>query len=43
MRTVFGYLLIVLLVPVTVLLFYIANAEAQKVQGFDEVMEEKVI
>ncbi|KAB7706955.1 penicillin-binding protein [Bacillus aerolatus] len=43
MRTVFGYMLIVLLLPVAVFLFYFANAEAQKVRSFDEVVEEKIV
>ncbi|MGM7634084.1 transglycosylase domain-containing protein [Bacillus sp. Hm123] len=43
MRTVFGYLLIMLLLPLAVFLFYFANAEAQQVRSFDEVVEEKII
>ncbi|WP_338750893.1 transglycosylase domain-containing protein [Bacillus sp. FJAT-52991] len=43
MRTVFGYLLIVLLLPLAVFLFYFANVEAQQVKSFDEVVEEKII
>lgn len=43
MRTVFGYMLIVLLLPVAVFLFYFANAEAHKVRSFDEVVDEKIV
>ncbi|WP_100332126.1 transglycosylase domain-containing protein [Bacillus xiapuensis] len=43
MRTVFGYMLVVLFLPVAVLLFYFANEEAHKVRSFDEVVEEKII
>ncbi|WP_203363159.1 transglycosylase domain-containing protein [Bacillus sp. REN10] len=43
MRTVFGYLLVVLLLPLAVFLFYFANAEAQQVRSFDAVVEEKII
>ncbi|MFK2826534.1 transglycosylase domain-containing protein [Bacillus sp. B190/17] len=43
MRTIFGYILTGLLLPVAVFLFYFANAEAHKVRSFDEVVEEKII
>ncbi|OMP67778.1 transglycosylase domain-containing protein [Domibacillus epiphyticus] len=43
MRTVFGYMLIILLIPVSVLTFYYANAEAGKVQNFDDYVEQRVI
>ncbi|KMY55155.1 penicillin-binding protein [Bacillus sp. FJAT-27231] len=43
MRTVFGYMLIVLLLPVAVFLFYVANAEAHKVRSFDEVVDDKIV
>ncbi|OLN23743.1 penicillin-binding protein [Domibacillus antri] len=43
MRTVFGYVLIILLIPVSVLTFYYANAEAEKVQNFDDYVEERII
>ncbi|MDQ0216549.1 penicillin-binding protein 1A [Oikeobacillus pervagus] len=42
MRTIFGYFLIILLLPLTIFIFYFANAESQKVQSFDKVLEEKI-
>ncbi|KZR59583.1 transglycosylase domain-containing protein [Pseudobacillus badius] len=43
MRTVFGYTVIALLLPVAVFLFYFTNAEAHKVRSFDEVVDEKIV
>lgn len=43
MRTVFGYVLIILLIPASVMTFYYAEAEAGKVQNFDDYVEEKII
>ncbi len=43
MRTVFGYVLIILLIPASVMTFYYADAEAGKVQNFDDYVEEKII
>jgi penicillin-binding protein 1A len=43
MRTVFGYVLIILLIPVSVLTFYYADAEAGKVQNFDDYVEERIV
>lgn len=43
MRTVLGYVLIILLVPLSVLTFYYADAEAGKVQNFDDYVEEKIV
>ncbi|WP_046178488.1 transglycosylase domain-containing protein [Domibacillus tundrae] len=43
MRTVLGYVLIILLVPLSVLTFYYADAEAGKVQNFDSYVEEKIV
>ncbi|MGG3451927.1 transglycosylase domain-containing protein [Domibacillus aminovorans] len=43
MRTVFGYVLIILLIPASVMTFYYADAEAGKVQIFDDYVEEKII
>ncbi len=43
MRTVFGYVLILLLIPLSVLTFYYANAEAGKVQNFDDYVEERIV
>ncbi|MCI2255079.1 penicillin-binding protein [Domibacillus sp. PGB-M46] len=43
MRTVLGYVLIILLIPLSVLTFYYADAEAGKVQNFDDYVEEKIV
>lgn len=43
MRTVLGYVLIILLIPLSVLTFYYADAEAGKVQNFDDYVEERIV
>lgn len=43
MRTVLGYVLIILLIPLSVFTFYYADAEAGKVQNFDDYVEEKIV